>query len=240
MRPIECGTSPRAQDFDDYRHAFPDLVARIGWYCSYCERRIPTNLAVEHIQPKALPAYAALAGRWDNFLLGCVNCNSTKGKKNVVLADVLLPDRDNTFVAFTYLPDGQVLPASTLAPAVQAKAASTLALCGLDKAPSRVKDANGQFVAIDQYRQRMEVWRTAEDSRDGLTSAPSPQLRTMTVRLAVASGFFSIWMKVFEQDAVTRQLLIQTFQGTAGDCFDAQGAALTPRPANGRSQGGKC
>lgn len=73
MRPIERGPSPRATDFDDYRDAFPELASRLGSYCSFCERRIPTNLAVEHIQPKALPAYAALVGRWDNFLLACVN-----------------------------------------------------------------------------------------------------------------------------------------------------------------------
>jgi 5-methylcytosine-specific restriction endonuclease McrA len=78
MRPVFRNASPQADDYDDYRHSFPELVGRIGMYCSYCERRIATNLAVEHIQPKSLPAYAHLAGRWNNFLLGCVNCNSTK------------------------------------------------------------------------------------------------------------------------------------------------------------------
>jgi hypothetical protein len=31
-----------------------------------------------------------------------VNCNSTKKDKDVVLSDVLLPDRDNTFLAYLY------------------------------------------------------------------------------------------------------------------------------------------
>ena len=62
MRPIRRGMSPRSRDFLDYKKAKPELVSRIGsgWfnkihiasYCSYCERPIVTNLAIEHIQPK--------------------------------------------------------------------------------------------------------------------------------------------------------------------------------------------
>src|SRR4051794_31942297 len=108
MRPVRRGPSPRHVDFDDYRDAYPELVARIGRYCSYCERPILTQLAVEHIQAKVLPQYQHLVGQWENFLLACVNCNSTKGRSAVALADVLLPDRDNTFLAFHYSPDGRV------------------------------------------------------------------------------------------------------------------------------------
>ena len=109
MRPILRGASPQAADYDNYRDAFPDLAGRIGMFCSYCEHRIATQLAVEHIQPKGLPAYEHLQGRWDNFLLGCVNCNSTKKDKDVVLADVLLPDRDNTSAAYEYTMDGKII-----------------------------------------------------------------------------------------------------------------------------------
>ena len=35
-----------------YAQAKPDLINRMGHYCSFCERRISTNFAVEHIQPK--------------------------------------------------------------------------------------------------------------------------------------------------------------------------------------------
>jgi 5-methylcytosine-specific restriction endonuclease McrA len=89
MRPIRRGSSPRQADFTNYREALPDLVGRLGMYCSYCERRIPTQLAVEHIQPKGLPASQALQGRWENFLLACVNCNSIKKDKPVSLADLI-------------------------------------------------------------------------------------------------------------------------------------------------------
>ncbi|MEM8995751.1 MAG: HNH endonuclease [Acidobacteriota bacterium] len=74
------GGAPEVVDFEDYADAKADLVSRLGLFCSYCERAINTNLAVEHIQPKKGDfGRPDLAGRWENFLLACVNCNSTKG-----------------------------------------------------------------------------------------------------------------------------------------------------------------
>ena len=94
MRPVTRGDSPQVNDFDDYRDAFGPLAGRIGPYCSYCERLIPTQLAVEHIQAKN-PAgpYAHLEGSWINYLLGCVNCNGTKGDKDVQLGAVFACSR---------------------------------------------------------------------------------------------------------------------------------------------------
>jgi hypothetical protein len=254
MRPVTRGASPLGNtDYTNYRDAFPALVGWLGLYCSYCERRIPTNLAVEHIQPKALPAYEALKGRWTNFLLGCVNCNSTKGDQDVVLTDVYLADRDNTFVAFDYLEDGRVVP-SALADVNIAN--RTLELVGLDKGPNSALDANGQIVAIDRYAQRMEVWGIAKSSTDDLDSEPTPGMRRAIVKAAQAEGFFSIWMKVFEGDVAMRRMLVEGFtaavtvngmqteqffgfNGTARDCFDANFDAISPRPDNGLVAAGK-
>ena len=108
MRPVRRGAAPQQAPFNDYRQAFRPLVERLGAYCSYCEREIPTMLAVEHIQPKGRAHYAHLKETWENFLLACVNCNSPKGDKDVDPADIYLPDRNNTFVAFVYKPDGTV------------------------------------------------------------------------------------------------------------------------------------
>jgi len=58
MRPVHRDESPQADDFDPYRTALAELPSRLGMYCSFCERRIVTQLAVEHIQPKGLPVYA--------------------------------------------------------------------------------------------------------------------------------------------------------------------------------------
>src|ERR1700730_16188143 len=100
MRPVERGTAPRV--YTNYQDAGPDLQARLGDYCSYCERQIETNLAVEHVQPK--DSQTALRNTWTNFLLGCVHCNSSKGKQPVSVPDFLWPDLDNTLRAFDYEP----------------------------------------------------------------------------------------------------------------------------------------
>ena len=61
MRPVERGASPK-QSYPSYGDAAEDLEARLGRYCSYCERRLETHLAVEHIRPKSSsPALAVAA-----------------------------------------------------------------------------------------------------------------------------------------------------------------------------------
>lgn len=240
MRPILRGASPQAADYGNYREAFPELAARIGAYCSYCERRIATQLAVEHIQPKGLPAYEHLQGRWENFLLGCVNCNSTKKDKDVVLANVLLPDRDNTAAAYIYTMDGKITIPASLTATQRAMAERTLALMGLDKPVSEVVDSNGKLVAIDRVAQRMEIWLIAQESKKDLQAHPSDGFRRQIARTATGHGFFSIWMTVFAADVAVRRLLINEFRGTARDCFDPNTTNLvSPRPPNGLPNGSK-
>lgn len=248
MRPISRGANPELLDFDNYRDAFPELQSRLGPYCSYCERRISTQLAVEHIQPKGLAQYEHLKGRWDNFLLGCVNCNGTKSAKDVVLAQIFLPDRDNTFYAFTYLKDGQVLPSPNLDATRRQIALDTLALTGLDKGPNEVLGENDKIVAIDRFDQRKEIWLMALDSKKDLQGSPTLHMRRQIVRTAQGHGFFSIWMEVFADDQEMRRMLIAGFNfdgkfcgfpGTAQDCFDANTRPVSPRPNNGLDGGSK-
>jgi hypothetical protein len=195
---------------------------------------------VEHIQPKKLPAYEHLKGRWENFLLGCVNCNSTKGKKDVVLNDVLLPDRDNTAAAFKYTIDGKVTVRVGLTQLQQEMAIRTLELTGLDKPISNAIDSSGRLVAIDRVAQRMEIWLTAQDSKEDLRLNQYDAFRRQIVKTAIASGCFSIWMTVFEDDVDIRKMLIQGFVGTASDCFDPNSTkTISPRPANGLPHGSK-
>jgi uncharacterized protein (TIGR02646 family) len=250
MRPVTRGDSPQANDYADYRDAFGLLVGRIGPYCSYCERLIPTQLAVEHIQAKN-PAgpYAHLVGRWTNYLLGCANCNGTKGDKDVQLDAVFLPDRDNTFAAFDYTMDGKVVPAPGLSLERTQMAERTLELTGLDKPWNEITDENGRLIFVDRVSERMLVWLMAESSRADLIESPTPQMRRMIVKAAQTSGLFSIWMRVFENDPEMRRLLIDGFEqaghfygftGTAQDCFDIQTTAvISPRPGNGLGGAGK-
>jgi uncharacterized protein (TIGR02646 family) len=240
VRPILRGASPKATDYNNYRSAIGELAGRIGMFCSYCERRIATQLAVEHIQPKGLRAYAHLQGRWDNFLLGCVNCNSTKKDQDVILADVFLPDRDNTAAAYEYTMDGKIMIPNRLTGVQRTMAERTLALTGLDKRANQVVDSNGKLVAIDRVSQRMEIWLIAQVSKNDLQSYPSDGFRRQIARTAVGHGFFSIWMTVFAGDKSVRRLLIEEFRGTASDCFDPDTTALvSPRPATGLANGSK-
>jgi len=240
MRPVLRGVSPQSSDYKNHRDAFGELSSRLGMFCSYCERRIATLLAVEHIQPKDLPAYKLLKGCWDNFLLGCVNCNSTKKDKDVILAKFLLPDRDNTAAAYEYTKDGKISIQTGLTSAQQRMAEGTLTLVGLDKPVSQVIDSNGELVAVDRVAQRMEVWLIALESKKDLQANPNEAFRRQVVRTAIGHGFFSIWMKVFEDDIETRKLLISEFVGTAADCFDpVTTTVVRPRPVNGLSDGGK-
>lgn len=240
MRPVLRGNSPQAADYDDYRDAFGELAARLGFFCSYCERRINTVLAVEHIQPKGLPVYQHLEGRWENFLLGCVNCNATKKDKDVVLKQVLLPDRDNTAAAYTYTMDGKIEVQASLNARQKAMARRTLALTGLDKPISAVKDANGQLVAIDRVGQRMQAWLLAQDSKTDLQANLNDAFRRQIARTAKENGHFSIWMAVFHDDLAVRRLLIEEFEGTAKDCFHPKTTLpVTPRPDTGLAHGSK-
>ena len=249
MRPVTRGDSPQVNDFDDYRDAFGPLAGRIGPYCSYCERLIPTQLAVEHIQAKN-PAgpYAHLEGSWINYLLGCVNCNGTKGDKDVQLGAVFLPDRDNTAVAFDYSKDGKMVPAPGLSDADKQIAEHTLSLTGLDKPWNEITDENGRLVFVDRVSQRMTIWLMAESFLADWNDSPTPAMRRAIVKAAMNSGLFSIWMKVFAADQETRRMLIQGFHqngefygftGTAADCFDANTQPVTPRPNNGLAGAGK-
>ena len=233
MRPIRRGSSPRQGNFTNYRDALPDLVSRLGMYCSYCERCVPTLLAVEHIQPKGLPAYQPLQGRWENFLLACVNCNSTKKDKPISLFDVLLPDRDNTLAAYLYSAGGEIQVSSQLNAHAQQLAQSTLALVGLDQRGQNISDANSRLIALDRVKQRMEAWLMAEDARAKLADQPgNVVMAELVIRLAQRTGFFSIWMEVFRADPAIRCQLIDAFPGTRDSgCFDPQNSNLVqPAP----------
>lgn len=246
MRPVRRGASPISGNFSDYKQAKPYLVSRIGSnlfkglhiasYCSYCERSITTELAVEHLQPKGLEVngiqlYAHLVGTWTNFLLACKNCNSTKSSKNVVLSDFLLPDRDNTFIAYEYLQDGTI-DIKALPGHLYNCAEKTLKLVGLDKAVVYTTDENGRTIALDRVSQRMQIWLLALDSKNDLDLEPNSEgTKNGVVKTALASGFFSIWMKVFEDNADMRNRLIDAFAGTReSGCFDANGQTISPAP----------
>ncbi|ARU90300.1 HNH endonuclease [Pseudomonas sp. M30-35] len=204
--------------YGKYQEAIGDLEDAFGSYCSYCERRFPALLAVEHVSPKS--SDAARATDWTNFLLGCVNCNSTKGDKPTNNHDFLWPDKDNTLTAIEYRDGGIVQPSLALAPQIEAKAAALIDLVGLDRHPGQ--PAAKQPTDRDKrYLEREEKWTLAQATRAKLMRNDTLDFREVVVDLAKQSGFFSIWIAAFHDDPDMRRRLVEAFVGTARDCFEA-------------------
>lgn len=222
MRPVQRGECPRDQKgqeikFAEYQQARRELIQRMGEYCSYCEMHLDASLAVEHVQPKKPPgATAAMPEReleWGNFLLACTNCNSSKGDKDVVLADYLWPDRDDTFGALRYSEGGVV----DSAPGVQkARADRLINLVGLRKQPDTAEASDRRWM------NRREAWDRAVRAKDRLAKCPTgyaDHMREQIVDTAHAKGFWSVWMTVFADDPAMRNRLLNALPGTNSAFF---------------------
>jgi len=224
MRPVACGDWPRDENGDEikfkhYRNARRELIKRLGAFCSYCEMRLDASLAVEHVRPKK-PEGASENIRereldWNNFLLACVNCNSTKGTIDVVLDDYFWPDKDNTFLALAYSEGSVVLPAQTLSDKQKEIAENTIKLTGLNKDKSKESSAPDRRLAS-----RREVWETAEESKGDLKNNNTQEMRRQVLRTALGHGYWSVWMTVFKDDADMLKRFIGAFPGTCRESFD--------------------
>ncbi|MES2707094.1 MAG: HNH endonuclease signature motif containing protein [Verrucomicrobiota bacterium] len=226
MRPVSRGDAPRA--YRKYEDAIGDLEERLGTYCSYCERRLPVSLAVEHVAPKSLDS--SRKTDWANFLLACTNCNSAKGDQPTSEGDFLWPDRDNTLRAFTCESGGFVTVAASLPGSIGLKARALIDLVGLNR---HKKHGWPRPARRDKrWTQRADTWELAEKWEKAI-AAFSPEGRQQAVELvrdlALGYGFFSVWMTVFADEADIRLALIKAFSGTATDCFDKSGN-MVPRP----------
>jgi hypothetical protein len=226
MRPIERGVAPRT--YTDYPQAHDDLCAVIGDYCSYCERQIETHLAVEHVQPKSRKK--ALRNEWTNFLLGCVNCNSCKGKKAVALGGFVWPDVDNTARAYFYTSSGEVAVMPRMRKPNRDRALATLALVGLDRVPGHADRKKRPSSSDIRWRRRQEAFDLATRQLNALAAQDTPIVRQLIVEAALGRGMFSIWMQVFIADADMRRRLVAAFRGTAPSCFDPATFRAVRRP----------
>lgn len=214
MRPVDKGAHPLHADgtpvvFATYGDAAPYLRERLGRFCSYCERKIPVNLAVEHVVPKS--QQPALEKDWGNFLLACTNCNSHKRDRPVEPADYLWPDTDDTLAAFTYEPSGAIKVAEGLAPPQHTKAQALLSLVGLDLPPE-------QATAADyRHKDRLEQWGKARVALDMLARAPDhTRDKTRANIITLATDGYSVWATVFRGDPATLAALANKYPGTRG------------------------
>lgn len=217
MRAVEKGVHPTdaAGDsvaFTHYEDAAPYLRARLGRFCSYCERHIPTGLAVEHVMPKSLAPNLKTA--WENLLLACANCNSQKGDQWTERGDCLWPDTDNTFAAFVYEPSGAISLSPALDVDGRQKATTLLKLVGLDKSPENASAADYR------HKDRLEQWRKAEEALAMLdmvtVRATAHELVAFQSKLMVQAeqGGYSIWARVFCSVPSFVGALAEKFPGT--------------------------
>lgn len=243
MRPVRKGAAYEYADGQPYGNAVDGLVARLGNFCSYCERKINSSIEVEHIQPK--DHHPDLERKWANFLLACKNCNTRKNTENLPLGNWLIPDRDNTFVAFVYEMDGVIKIRDGFAQEIVDQAQETLKLFKLNIEVSAIQDESGNLVALDRRNQRLETWAMALRYR-GCWDQAKPKARDSIWKvtipdLAEKTGFFSIWMAAFEDVPEMRRRFIEAFPGTEDRCFDYQTTQpVSPHPNEDNLQhGGK-
>jgi len=218
MRPIDKGKNPKT--YTRYQEARGELIDRLGQYCSYCEMKLPSSLAVEHVQPKSL--HPELLLEWDNFLLACPNCNSTKLDTDVHLEDYLWPDRDNTFLAFVYREGGRISVNDALDDNRKRCAQNTLDMAGLQKQPG----SDDLERSDRRWSNRREAWKTANRALKRLKENDSKSFREQIVDTASEGGDWSTWMTVFKDDPDMLNRFIKEFKGTSKECFDENGNPL--------------
>lgn len=231
MRPVEKGESPY-KTISTYQEAEPYLNDRIGRYCSYCELPIFHVPEVEHREGKKSGGDAT---KWENLLYGCKYCNTRKFQKIKAgeSGRWLWPDRDNTFLAFTYnggcpgLNEGYL---KSVGVEVYEKAAALFEGVGLGYRPQSVRDKDKRWQkridTLGQAEKSRQIWMKLKGS-----VFKEEELEQIT-ELARATGFFSIWMMVFKDDTEVKNALIKAFPGTAPDCFDEEGNAVRRKNGN--------
>lgn len=246
MRPINRGPWPTYRKgaatirylFTDYRNAKKHLVARTGDYCHLCEMRVNNALAVEHILPRE--HFPGLESEWENFLLICNSCNSHKratipmpyNRRRLHLSNnrfrrlYYLPHLHNTLLAFDVSISAIVRPKAGLTPLQRMKAQRTIALYGLDKIKTSTGDGDNRYI------ERGKALKNAIDRM--LEYQRGVQPVNAIVDMAVISGFFSVWLKVFDGIPAVRTALIHTaaFHLASTGCFDVHEQLIPRNPGN--------
>ena len=213
MRPIDrgpCPTDDRGNPvyFSTYHDAKNDLLCRIGGYCSYCERR-GDNLDIEHVVPKI--HCPNLEREWTNLLLACKNCNSRKSNRNRSRHGYMWPDQDDTEAAFDYFADGVVKVSAKLSNVNCDRAQALLELVSLDHIPRRNRREIQRAKDL-RWLNRKQTWGKAEQIRRKVEEGDIEI--DAVIMIAQLSGFWSVWMAVFDNFPQVRDRLRSAFSGT--------------------------
>ena len=219
MRPVNKGNSPYTT-ITKYQQALPYLETTIGSYCSYCEMKLDNAPEVEHVAAKSTDP--ALITKWENLLLACKGCNTRKGKivTGINKDDYLWPDEDNTALAFRYplgIPEVNTAALNAVDPTGNdnRKAQNLFDLLKLDPRTSQKTDR--------RVMKRNEAFHTASESLADWKTNQIPAMQRQIIRTALANGFFSVWMTVFEDEPDILREMIKAFPATETAFFDAEG-----------------
>jgi len=226
MRPVDRGEpitfDGSVSEIKRYEEARRFLTNNIGRYCSYCERYIPSMLAVEHVLPKG--HHRDLEIDWDNFLLACVNCNSHKGSDDLNMAEFVWPHLDDSSHAFNYDDSGLVIVNRANNTDVQIRASKTIDLCKLARPMPNVGTVAYRESGDRRTEDRAQAWEIAVDHLNDYENSESDDVRKFLIKYIVqkvqSTGFWSVWMTVFEEYSEMKQALIEGFPGTQAEFFD--------------------
>jgi len=229
MRPVNKGSWPTTPvrslkiKFTDWSKAIPILKQRTGWYCHLCEMRVTNALAIEHIKPKE--HFSKLESHWDNFLLICNHCNSSKLAKVPQASyrrKYYWPHLNNTLLAFEYghkLPF--ISPAANLSKPQRARAVRLIRLYSLNKQVNSNGESDTRWI---------EKMSALKDAIDSLIEYQNSKITVESItRLAKKTGFFAIWLSIFNNTPQVKEALINCSDFHVSSFFDL---TLHPIPRN--------
>lgn len=238
MRPIIKTVKWRSPgvplEYKPWGDAKPVLAAEIGKYCSYCERYNSLSaLEVEHLHAKdiedaaGVKVYNHLKYRWDNFLLACKNCNTTKSKKDIATLSPYLPHENNLLEYIEIDVGGTIKIKAGIAGIELRRTQSFIDLVGLDRHPGHPDYSNKD----DRWDTRLKVYEVALKQFNKYTAVPQATDIDTIIDLASFTGFFSVWYYTFIGEDDVIEALLRCFTGTAIAFFDAANNYRTlPRP----------
>ena len=225
------------EDYKYHRDSLDPLSVNLGQYCSYCEcySSCCSNLEVEHVQPTNLEIngvkpYKDLYSKWDNYLLSCRTCNGSgnKGSKDVVLENIHLPHRNNTFLSLEYKEAGVINVNPKLSEKSLENANALVKLLNLYPEEND-EDFDKKIAKDDRIDMRRKVWEKADgylnDYRNGEITIEK------LIDYIKVTGCWSVWFTVFKDCPEVRKELIERFPGTAQECFDPDNG-YEPVPRN--------
>ncbi|TAD91847.1 MAG: hypothetical protein EAZ99_00500 [Alphaproteobacteria bacterium] len=223
MRPVNRGPRPtddtknQLKVFGGYGDAREDLINRLGRYCCYCNTRLTHAPEIDHVKPKSLHRH--LETDWNNLLLCCKSCNTSKGTQEI--DHLFRPDRDNTGRILS-VDHGALVPHPSLGDDERKEVSALLTVFNLNGMPRSIGDSR----LDDLNKAQVTAQRHQRSFNDGKLDVSD------ICNIATQIGFWLAWYQEFANHPDVLNALNHAFPGTALECFAPDGTTVA-RP-NGR------